>query len=355
MVIVYLVSNIRKCGPLTVLNQIINNINNKNNDIYVISIFGNRDDQDILDEYKKKKINYYSLGLTSKDFILSGKKKLNQILTKIKPDVVNSHGIAPDLLLCNIKNFKKVSTLHSNITEDYINRFGRIKGKICIYFHIKALKKFDKVVAVANYISKILIKNNIKSVYIRNGIEINNYKNEKKIRDDVRKELTIPKDSVIYTFCGTLNQAKRVFELVNMFIENREENEYLIIMGDGSEKQRIKKIADDHVFMLGYVNNVFKYYIASDIYISNSSTEGFSMAVLEAISAHNLLLLSDIPSHNECININKNIYLGEVFNENNFKNKKKTVLKNIRNFDNRIIDEISDVKMSERYMKIYKE
>ena len=64
---------------------------------------------------------------------------------------------------------------------------------------------------------------------------------------------------------------------------------------------------------------------AANIYVSNSASEGFSISIIEALGNGLLLLLSDIPSHNECFEINPKEYLGEVFNYKNFKNKKEHI------------------------------
>ena len=353
MNIVYLISNIRSCGPLNVMNGIINNINEKN--INIISIFGDRDNQKIISEYKSMGINVYSLNLTKTKYIFKGKKKLYKLLNEIKPDVINSHGIIPDLLVCRLKKFYRVSTVHSNIYEDYLNRFGKIKGRIYIKMHEYALKRINKVVAVAEFISVIFNKKGINATYIRNGVKIPNIKNQQQIKNDVKKELCIPNDSIIYIFCGSLYASKGVLELVRMFNRYHNDNEYLIIMGNGSEKNKIEKEKGEHVIMLGHIPNVSKYYIAADIYVSNSFTEGFSISVLEALSMHNLLLLSDIPSHNECINIDKNIYLGEIFNDSTFLKKKEEISSNIGKFDERIINKISDKMMAKKYKEIYEE
>ena len=352
MKIVYLISNIRKCGPLNVMNQIIYNM--KNDDISVISIFGDRDNHEIIGDYKKNGVKVYSLNLNKKNYILKGKKQLKKIIEEINPDVINSHGIIPDLLICNLQKFYRVSTIHSNIYEDYLNRFGKIKGIIFIKLHEKALKKIDKKIAVSKFISEKLIQKGIKSNYIRNGVEIEKIDNINDIKKDVKKELKVPENSIMYVFCGSLYTAKGVKELVEMFNHSHEENEYLIIMGNGPERESIEKIKDDHVKMLGHTKNVIRYYAAADIYISNSKTEGFSMAMLEALNAENLLLLSDIPSHRECMDIDKNIYLGEIYNKDNFEEKKEKVKKSIGKFDKRIIPKISAKRMADEYKKIYR-
>ena len=42
-----------------------------------------------------------------------------------------------------------------------------------------------------------------------------------------------------------------------------------------------------------------------------------------------MLFLSDIPSHKECFEIDSNYYLGEIFNKENFAEKKDEITKNV--------------------------
>jgi glycosyltransferase involved in cell wall biosynthesis len=69
------------------------------------------------------------------------------------------------------------------------------------------------------------------------------------------------------------------------------------------------------VIFVGYTNDPIAYFIISDIYLSASKSEGFSIAVLEAMDCGLKLMLSNIPSHNEVIN-NSKIPIGVLFDDN---------------------------------------
>lgn len=353
MKIVYLISNVRKCGPLSVMNKIISNISNC--DITVISIFGNRDDNELIDFYHSKGIKYCSLKLTNLSYVTRGKKVLLKKLDEIKPNVVHSHGVIPDLLLCKLDKYYRVTTVHSNIFEDYLNRFGKIKGRAYIFLHVFALKKMDKVVTCAKYISDIFNRKKIKSIYVRNGTDVLIGDDAEIVRRKIRNSLHLKETDILFIYCGSLYAAKQVAELVELFVANRNSNEYLLIVGDGPERKNVEEKANDSVFVVGHKSDAAKYYLASDIYISNSSTEGFSISVMEALCTHNLLLLSNIPSHNECINLNDSIYLGEVFDKFDFKQKKDDILNHVGIFDERIIPYVSSKRMADEYMNIYKQ
>jgi glycosyltransferase involved in cell wall biosynthesis len=70
-----------------------------------------------------------------------------------------------------------------------------------------------------------------------------------------------------------------------------EVNEYAAIFG--IDKKRI--------FMPGYVDNIWEYYKAMDIFLLPSRSEGFSLALLEAAAAKLPLIASNIPGNDELI------------------------------------------------------
>ena len=53
--------------------------------------------------------------------------------------------------------------------------------------------------------------------------------------------------------------------------------------------------------MPGYVDNIWEYYKAMDIFLLPSRSEGFSLALLEAAAAKLPIIATDIPGTNEII------------------------------------------------------
>lgn len=99
------------------------------------------------------------------------------------------------------------------------------------------------------------------------------------------------------------------------------ENEYLLVLGKGDKEAECKEKADSHVKMIGFQSDPIAYMNISDVYVSASKSEGFSISVLEALSCGLGLLLSDIPSHREVVEMGRDVYLGETFSQDCFKAK----------------------------------
>lgn len=354
MKIVYLVTNLNRCGPYNVIESIMNNLSG--NDISIISLFDAKNDKNLIKNLKSKKIKIINLNLTKKNILFAGKKKLKKELKKINPDVVHSNSLLTDLILPANIGKKNITTIHNNMYEYYIMHFGKIMGRFWIVAHKLALKKFDEVICCAENVSSFLNSKGIKCSYIRNGVNVPTLKDKEKqkIKSAFIKKYELVDDAIIYIFCGVLKEGKAPDVLIKEFISCCKNNEYLFICGNGPLYDECKRLANDHVFVLGFIDNLTEYYKAADIYVSFSHTEGLSISVLEALSCKCHLLLSDIPSHKECVSLISNEYLGEIFT-NDFSDKKEKVSENIHNkISQNVLDYVSENRMAEEYIEVYK-
>lgn len=326
--------------------------------IYVVS-FLNTDIEEEVEKIKNNNAEYINLGLKRKiDILLYGKRKIMKVIKKIKPDVIHSHGIFPDIIASSIKNVKKITTIHCNIYEDYRYSFGKIMGPIYAFIHKIALEKFDNAVCCSKSVYdelKKTIKNN-KLTYVRNGIkEIDNVKKDI-IRKEIRKKLKITNNEIIYLYVGALSKRKNVLELAKNMNNNLLKNEHVIFLGDGEYYQELKKIENKNFHILGFCTNPLDYMMASDIYISASISEGLSISIIEALENELFLLLSDIRSHNEFFSVSK-AYIGETFNVD-FKEKISQLRKQISKANKNKLSKIkkeffSEKSMIKGYQQIY--
>lgn len=357
--ILYTINYLTNGGPTRVLLNQIYNLNKKEFDIYLLTIIDSNDEiiENELKEYGVKIIKF-KMKKNIKDVFLY-KTKIVDSIKKTKPDIIHTHGIVTTIILASNKiKSKRVTTIHDNIYEDYKFTYGMIEGMLIAKIHISVLKKFDYIFCCSKA-SYETIKNKFKNItYIRNGIDVNipSLKNRNLIRNSIRNNLKIGKSDIVYCYCGVLKNIKRVKELVEFFNSSLGKNEYLLIIGDGPEFYNIKStIKNKNIIMLGFKKNVIDYYVASDIYTSNSFSEGFSISIIEALSCNLLLLLSEIPSHKECFEIDKTQYIGECFNKDNFANKKEIVSSKVDKSEVQLFykKNLSANSMMEKYEKFY--
>lgn len=356
--ILYTINYITNGGPSRVLINTINNLDKDNYEVIVLTLI-DQNDQDIINELKAKRIKVIEYKMTKS---IKSLFKLYRIIRKkiidINADIIHTHGIVTSLIVASnkIKSYK-ITTIHNNIFEDYFYTYGKFKGRLIAIIHLGRLKKFSQIICCSKT-SYEIIKNKFKNItFIRNGIDSNYSKKKNEIRKKIRKELNIPNDNIVYIYVGVLTNRKKILELVKMFNDKLDYNESLIIVGDGPLINDIKKIADDKIKIVGFKSNALDYFVSADVYTSNSSSEGFSISLIEALEAGLLLFVSDIPSHRECFEIDSNYYIGEYFNANNFKEKKLLLKDNyskiskarICEFQNRYLSAKAMTKEYEKY------
>ena len=347
--ILYIITKLENNGPNRVLENMLTGIDVRKYKIYVLSLLK----PERINKYPN--IEYLSFDLNGVfDILTKGPKMIKKLVNEIKPDIVHSHGIFPDYLNSLLRNTYRICTLHCNIYDDYKYAYGYVKGNFMIKLHIHALKKLDKVVCCSKAV-KDAIGNYPNFTYIDNGIKDNMNTNN----TNLRKELNISDDDIIYIYAGRLIKRKNVLNLVRLFAQNIKENEHLILLGEGEEKDKIVEISKDipNIHVLGYKNNTLDYLSISNVYVSFSLSEGLSISAIEALSNGLLLLLSDIPSHNEFFN-KDNTYIGECFTENSFKDKLDNIIKNVKNTNRKDIFNyknayFSDKSIMNKYEEIY--
>lgn len=353
--VAYIINSIKRGGPSNVILNLIQNLNQKEYDITLITLF-NENDPYIVNGLKRNNINVIECRYTSRlNFIFSGGKEFEKLMVDGGYDVIHSHGFIPDIFSAKITlGVKKISTIHSIVFEDYLETYGWLKGKVYTFAHVHYLKRLDYCVCCSATVYKHMKDYLPNITYIRNGID-----RQTKTCNITRKQLGIPENALVFIYVGRIEQGKNVVYLVNEFHRYHSPNEYLLLVGDGSETQQCQNLKDENIMVLGFQDEPINYMLISDIYTSASKSEGFSISVLEALDCGLALMLSDIPSHKEVFNIDKSVYLGETFSKENYYTQLEKMRANISNTNK---DEIKTFKenylsakhMTDQYKEIYR-
>lgn len=346
-------------GPTRVVQNLLKNIDLKKYKVFMLTIIDENDNK-IVNDLKKIGIEIIELKYNKSLIkIIQDKLEIVRIINNLKPEIIHTHGIVTTFI-CSDKRIKgkKITTIHNNMFEDYKYTYGSLKGVVYSWIHIMKLRNFDLTICCSKS-SYDILKNKVSKLgYIRNGIDIDAYSNNNEIRELIRKELCIKDDDIIYIYGGVLNKRKRVVELVELFRDNHSENEYLLIVGDGPTLVEARNKGDKNIIFTGFRENIIEYFYSADIYISNSSSEGFSISVIEALSCGLLCFLSSIPSHIECFEIDDRYYVGESFNHSNFNYKKDILINNLPKVSKMSLLDfqskyLSSESMASEYIKLY--
>ena len=350
--IAYVINYIVKNGPSSVVLNLINNLDRKKYDISLITLFSGNNPE-VVACLKDKGISIYECATLSRMKCLLGQcKEFDDTVKNGHYDILHTHGLIPDIISSRLDcSAKKITTIHNNMYEDYLDSYGWLRSRIFIAMHLDALKKLNKCVCCSEYVYRVMKPKLNNTTYIRNGIE------PVKAQSVVTREaLDIPKDARLFLYAGVLNSRKNIVWLIEHFAQYHNENEYLLVLGKGDKETECKEKADDHVRMLGFQSDPIAYMNISDVYTSASKSEGFSISVLEALSCGLGLFLSDIPSHREVVEMGRDIYLGEIFETMNFKKKMDSLRKN-KLISEKIAEfhkcELSAEKMTLQYQSEY--
>ena len=134
---------------------------------------------------------------------------------------------------------------------------------------------------------------------IQNGIDIEKYKFNKNIRDEVRKELNLKENDILIGHVGRFHRVKNHDFLIDIFYEVQKEiNAKLVLVGTGELqdqiKEKVRKLGiSDKVIFLGLRQDVNRIMQAMDIFLFPSLFEGLPLTLIEAQAAGLKILASD--------------------------------------------------------------
>ena len=109
------------------------------------------------------------------------------------------------------------------------------------------------------------------------------------------------------------HKERKGFDILFKAFSKLDERFVLLIIGIPKENQKevfeyasTFGIADDRIIMPGFIDNIYEYYKAMDMFLLPSRSEGFSLALLEAAASGLPIIASNIPGNDEFIEHKKN-------------------------------------------------
>lgn len=216
------------------------------------------------------------------------KKKLDNIITSFKPDLIiqTSHNLLTTIALSSYE-IPKVLAVHFHHTGIKSSWQWKWIYRLCN-------RQFERITFPSDFIREeaILLAPFIdkKSHTIRNPLPPNDpVSREEKIA--ARNKLSIPVDALVIGNSSQLIKRKRldVFLETGKKILKNNENAYLVIAGDGEEKNNLEKLATDldiasKVIWLGWQRDLTPFYHSLDFLLFNSDWDAFPTTPLEAMS-----------------------------------------------------------------------
>ncbi len=131
-------------------------------------------------------------------------------------------------------------------------------------------------------------------------------------KEEMKKSLNLPNDALIIGTLGRLSPEKNLALFLNAFAQilKQHSNAHALIVGDGQEKENLKKIAKDlniesKCSFIGHITDVANYYNILDIQVMPSLTEGMPYSALEGMCMAIPIVASDAGGIPEVVLHNK--------------------------------------------------
>lgn len=226
-----------------------------------------------------------------KEFLRKGRISIEKFL-KQHPEINGIHMHANTLnpmfkvLEVAKKMDLKVRILHSH-NSNYMKKL-KIKDKIYEkYVRKKIHSVTTNLFACSKEAGLWMFQDNNFHV-IKNGIDVEKFEFNGETRKITRQELNLSNNFVI-GHVGRMNYQKNPIYLLEVFkcIHQKDNNSRLLYVGDGYEKDKVKKYIKDNslegkVILVGAVKDTYKYFCAMDVFFLPSRFEGLGIVLLEA-------------------------------------------------------------------------
>lgn len=220
---------------------------------------------------------------------LSVVKQLVRIIEEQHFDIVHAHEYKSDLFSFMVSCLVKVpvvTTAHGWIQNSR-------KSRAAIWLSKKAMRRFDRVIAVSSKLKDELIMSGVNPERINliyNAIVTENYIPGSYEPEAVRKRHGLPESARLIGNIGRLSPEKgqEVFLKAAAKIVDMYPDLYFVIAGDGPAKKDLEALSRslglaERVIFTGYWDDVRPFYQDLEFMALTSYTEGFPNVLMEAL------------------------------------------------------------------------
>ncbi|MBD3420283.1 MAG: glycosyltransferase [Chitinivibrionales bacterium] len=234
---------------------------------------------------------------------------------------IHSHQYLADFMACVstlcLKNRKKFSTIHFLLKHHECSLIKRLQMYICSLWSYHCMNYVFAVSEYARDVSKrYFLLPNLKIRTIHNGIEPLELSQDNRLAKIFSKNYNISSLDTCILCIGRLDHAKGQDVLIRAMSKYKGQKSFkLLLLGDGAQKARYQKMAENlnlsnKVIFPGYQEKIAIWYSMSHIFVHPSRHEALSRSILEAMYMKIPVIVSDIPSNKEII---KNLRTGLVY------------------------------------------
>ncbi|MCD7992346.1 MAG: glycosyltransferase [Clostridia bacterium] len=320
--VVFLVTRLRKSGPVSQTLDLIRYLNKDKYLPIVVSLYTEDKNNTMLPQYREAGAEYLCINIGRMESVINGGKLVANFMKELEPDIIHSVGMPLYRMAIKYKACPNFTTIHNYVYDDYPVKYGKIVGNAMAANDIRLIKRNAKyMVTCSSSLSDIYkSKYGIDVDYIRNGVDVSRYcmvTSDEKLQ--LREKLNLPREKNIAVFTGQICERKNQKFAVEGILAARRVDICLVLLGGGVDLDTLREryAKNRNIIFTGEVSNVAEYLNAADLYISSSMSEGLPVSVLEAMASGLPIMLSDIVQHEEVINTAS--HLGMIFENNDMK------------------------------------
>lgn len=237
----------------------------------------------------------YFLGLNKTDYKglrLTAIKKLRPFFEQYQFDVVIANMYKPVHLLMQLGQ-----SISAPVCIGIIHAFGEFDRPMRRWGMRWMLDSRWTIVGVSDAVRSYLINarcglHEHNTYAISNALDVNAAAVAAMTKSEARALLNLPADGLIFGTIGRCVKGKRHLEFIRAFerFAAQKENVFLAIIGDGELYPQLKSYVNKHnltdkVRLVGYIDQAARVVRALDVFVFPSESEGFGLALLEAMAA----------------------------------------------------------------------
>lgn len=307
--ILFIIDSLTGGGAEKVLVNLVNNMNTDEFDITVETMFFNG----VNAQFLKPEIKLFCRkaplfqGVSHLLKRLPDKLLYKYFIGNAKYDVIVAfmHGASAKVVSgCPDKNIKKYVWIHTKeIERGTIVKFYPTKEQT-----VDSYSRFDRIIAVSEDVKDSFDRYSNLGDKIIVRYNVNDTKKIKKLAEEPFDRNT---DTFYISTFGRLAGEKRFDRLVNTakLLKNDGLNFEIHVFGTGAEKERLESLINetetsDCVFLDGFIDNPYKVFSNSDLFVCSSDTEGLSTAMSEAVILGVPVISTDVSGAKEVLGDN---------------------------------------------------
>lgn len=301
--------------------QTVDLINHLDNSRFAITLCYFVEKQELMNELRLENLEGVCCLEKEKKFDINALKQLKKIVIKTQPEIVVCVNLYPSLYahlvrLLSRSRFHIIQIMHTTVMR------SRFEHYLTRSLYAPLANWCEKIVFVCRnqleHWSEHFGIRREKSVVIYNGINTNRFvdcmTSAEKV--EMRERYGIRSADIVICICAALRTEKRPLDLIEAgrILIGKKLPVKILIVGDGTERAAIEALIvasgiAEHVAMVGYQRDVRPFIAISDIVAITSSSETFSIAILEAMAMGKAIVASNIGGVPEQVTDGENGFL----------------------------------------------